>query len=100
MTEQRNNEAAPGDEPGALPRAGRRESDPCATGCDCTPVGIAEIAERLGVRRQTVDMWRYRGVLPSPRWSVGGRPAWELADVVAWYEARSATRVPSGPSLA
>lgn len=48
------------------------------------PVGLAEIAERLGVSRATADQWRYRGVLPDPRWTVGGRPAWNWADVERW----------------
>lgn len=48
------------------------------------PVGLAEIAERLGVERSTADMWRHRGVLPEPRWTVGGRPAWDWADIAAW----------------
>jgi predicted DNA-binding transcriptional regulator AlpA len=48
------------------------------------PVGLAEIAERLGVKRGTVDMWRTRGQLPAPRWTVGRRPAWNWPDVLAW----------------
>jgi len=50
----------------------------------CDPVGIPEIAARLGVKRATVDTWRLRGLLPEPRWTVGGRPAWEWADVQGW----------------
>jgi len=48
------------------------------------PVGLAEIAERLGVARQTVDAWRTRGRLPAPRWTVGGRPAWAWCDIETW----------------
>lgn len=48
------------------------------------PVGIIEIAARLGVRRATVDQWRQRGLLPDPRWIVGGRPAWDWTDIEAW----------------
>lgn len=47
-------------------------------------VGLPEIAERLGVKRPTVDMWRHRGVLPEPSWTVGGRPAWSWPQVEAW----------------
>jgi len=53
------------------------------------PVGIPEIAERLTklghkTERATVDMWRHRGLLPEPRWTVGGRPAWSFGDIVRW----------------
>jgi hypothetical protein len=42
----------------------------------CTPVGILEIAGRLGAKRLTAYKWRQRGLLPAPRWRVGGDPAW------------------------
>jgi predicted DNA-binding transcriptional regulator AlpA len=51
---------------------------------DILPVGLAEIAARLGVTRQTADNWRTRGVLPEQRWTVGGRPAWAWSDIEAW----------------
>lgn len=51
------------------------------------PVGVGDIAQRLGVARVTVDAWRKRGRLPEPRWRVGGRPAWNWPDVAAWAEA-------------
>lgn len=51
------------------------------------PVGITEIAERLGVPRPTVDTWRYRDKLPASRWRVGGRPAWcWRCDISPWAE--------------
>lgn len=52
-----------------------------------TVVGLAEIARRLGAPRATVDMWRYRGLFPAPRWQVGGRPAWRWQDVERWAKA-------------
>jgi predicted DNA-binding transcriptional regulator AlpA len=53
------------------------------------PVGAVEIAARLGVERRTVDSWRQRDLgFPDPRWTVGGRPAWDWADVVPWAAAR------------
>ena len=50
----------------------------------CEPVGMSEIGERLGVRAQTVAMWKLRGVLPEPRWQVSGNPAWNWPDIEAW----------------
>lgn len=55
------------------------------------PVGIVEIAARLGVKRQTVDVWRVRGLLPEPKGLVGGRPAWDWPEIEAW--ARSTARL-------
>jgi predicted DNA-binding transcriptional regulator AlpA len=48
------------------------------------PVGILEIAERLGVKRATVDQWLQRGLLPPPEWTVGGRPAWDWRTIRRW----------------
>ena len=54
------------------------------------PVGAVEIATRLGVKRTTVDQWRQRSIgFPEPRWTVGGRPAWQWEDVEAWHAARA-----------
>ena len=52
------------------------------------PVGTVEIAERLAVTRNAVDKWRARDPqFPAPRWTVGGRPAWDWSDVASWAEA-------------
>lgn len=48
------------------------------------PVGAAEIAARLGVRPQTVHAWRHRQLMPRPRWTVSGQPAWEWPEIEAW----------------
>ncbi len=48
------------------------------------PVGLVEIAHRLGVVRDTADKWRVRGELPPPDFTVGGRPAWRWATIEAW----------------
>lgn len=47
-------------------------------------MGLAEMAERLGVRQQTARAWRYRHLLPEPRWTISGQPAWNWPDVEAW----------------
>lgn len=59
------------------------------------PVGATEIAKRAGVKRSTVDIWRWRQLeFPEPRWIVGGgRPAWNWPDVAAWLEATGRTVV-------
>lgn len=51
------------------------------------PVGLVEIADRLGVPRRNVDRWRERGVLPDPDWTVGGRPAWDWSTIEDWARA-------------
>lgn len=48
------------------------------------PVGVADIAGRLGVKQQTVAQWKLRGLLPRPRWTVSGTPVWQWADVAVW----------------
>lgn len=49
------------------------------------PVGTVEIAERLKVSRAAVDAWRSRNTgFPEPKWTVGGRPAWDWTDIEAW----------------
>jgi len=64
------------------------------------PVGLTEIADRLGVKRQTADNWQTRKVLPPPRWTVGGRPAWSWQrDIEPWVHAtgRAHLLTPAGP---
>jgi len=48
------------------------------------PVGAAEVAERLGVKPQTVYTWRQRRLMPEPHWIVSGQPAWDWAEIEAW----------------
>lgn len=47
-------------------------------------VGPIEIAQRLGVRRQTVRMWRSRGTLPDPLVVISGVPIWWWPDIRRW----------------
>jgi hypothetical protein len=48
------------------------------------PVGAAEVAKRLGVRGQTVHTWRQRKLMPPPRWTVSGLPAWDWNEIEEW----------------
>lgn len=48
------------------------------------PVGLTEIARRLGVEQDTARQWHKRGLLPKHRWVVSSRPAWLWSDVEAW----------------
>lgn len=49
------------------------------------PVGAADIAERLGVKRQTVAIWRRRHTdFPKPRWTISSQPAWDWSDIAPW----------------
>jgi predicted DNA-binding transcriptional regulator AlpA len=57
-------------------------ADPMDT--DILPVGIPEIADKLGVKRATVDQWIQRGLLPPPDWTIGGRPAWNWPTIRRW----------------
>lgn len=57
------------------------------------PVGLAEIAQRLGVKRETAKMWHYRGLLPPSRWTVSGIPAWDWRDVEKWAKETGRQRV-------
>ena len=56
------------------------------------PVGVVDIAKRLGVKQQTVAMWRYRGLLPEAPWSVSSQPAWNWPDIQRWAEATGRLR--------
>lgn len=59
-----------------------------------TPVGAAEIAARLGVRPQTVHTWRQRKLMPAPRWTVSGQPAWDWAAIETWARRTGRLRAP------
>jgi hypothetical protein len=61
------------------------------------PVGLEEIAARLGVKRVTADTWRTRKKLPAATWPrVGGRPAWRWQVIRDW--AIETGRYPGGPN--
>jgi hypothetical protein len=54
------------------------------------PVGIPEIAGRIGVKRQTVDNWRQQPETgfppPEAGITIGGRPVWQWAPVGRWCD--------------
>lgn len=60
------------------------------------PVGLSDIAERLGVHRQTTKQWNTRGELPPPKWHASGRPLWDWPDIVKWA-AKTGRSVPPQP---
>jgi hypothetical protein len=73
---------------------GRRAPDDQEADVAVDPVGVREIAERLGARRQTVAIWHHRGLLPPARWTVSGAPAWNWPDIERW--AARTGRLPVG----
>lgn len=54
----------------------------------CDPVGLKEIAERLGYKVQTVQLWSHQGDLPEPPWRVSGQPAWDWPTIATWAQQR------------
>lgn len=49
-------------------------------------VGPQEIASRLGVKSNTVSMWRARGLLPEPLATVSNTPVWHWPLVREWAD--------------
>lgn len=54
-------------------------------------VGIKEIAERLGVKENTVSIWRWRSrngalspAMPDPDFVVSGNPVWYWRTISKW----------------
>lgn len=47
-------------------------------------VSAQEIADRLGVKKATVHMWRSRGILPEPTFDLAVGPVWFWATIEDW----------------
>jgi hypothetical protein len=57
------------------------------------PVGLSEIADRLGVPRQTPKTWHQRSVLPKPGpGTVSGAPWWDWNVIEPWARGRGLPR--------
>jgi hypothetical protein len=50
------------------------------------PLGPIEVAQLLGVERNTVDVWRRRGLI-TPRWVLAGGPLYERGEIEDWARA-------------
>jgi ParB/RepB/Spo0J family partition protein len=48
------------------------------------PVGVAEVADLLGVKSATVHAWQNRGRTPTPDFHISGNPAWWRPTIETW----------------
>jgi predicted DNA-binding transcriptional regulator AlpA len=53
-------------------------------------VGMAEIAQMLGMPRNTVNQWRFRGLLPAPATELATGPVWYRRVIEEWAANRAA----------
>ena len=49
-------------------------------------IGLKEIAELLGVARQTPRIWRHRGILPEPAAELSSGPVWYRSTILEWSQ--------------
>jgi predicted DNA-binding transcriptional regulator AlpA len=47
-------------------------------------VGVAEVCDRLGIKRMTLKRLRDSGKFPAPVAELRAGPVWRLADIEAW----------------
>lgn len=50
-------------------------------------LGEHEVAELLGVKRETVHQWRFRDLMPEADHTVNGKPAWDRSTIERWAKA-------------
>jgi|GEM_PF-3412980 len=62
---------------------------------DTTPLGLAEIATRLGVARATAYKWQARGLLPAPDLALAMGPLWHAGTVDRWARETGRTNSPA-----
>lgn len=62
-----------------------RDPVPAISEDEADPVGVMEIAARLGVKDRSVHMWKRRDRLPAPDYdAINGGIAWEWATILWW----------------
>lgn len=49
-------------------------------------IGIAEIADLLKVRANTVSVWRHRGLLPDPDLELAMGGLWKTTAILKWAQ--------------
>lgn len=50
----------------------------------CDPVGVPELADRLGVRARTPHVWLQRELMPPAEYTVSGNKAWNWSTILRW----------------
>lgn len=50
---------------------------------------ITDVAERVGVKRQTIDAYRLRGLMPEPDGYLGKSPWWRAKTIDRWNATRN-----------